>query len=119
MLIILILVTLYLVNYPKGFIENKIFNVECNNSIDDYYNYPIDTSYEEMMSFLNSKNNCTYINLMPNYCQKCLDYSGPVAYYCLEEDGFWVIQSPGFGIKENTDFYGPFQGYPCIDFRRE
>ena len=117
--IIMILIIIYIVNYPKGVIENQIFNVECNNLTDNYYNYPIETSYEEMTSFLNSKNNCTYIDIMPNYCKDCLDYSGPVAYYCPEEDSFWVIQGPGFGIKEDTDFYGPFQGYPCIDFKRK
>jgi hypothetical protein len=119
LVIVLIITVLYVLNYPKGYIEDKIFNLDCNNSIDNYYNHPINTSYEEMTGFLNSKHNCSYIDIMPNYCKNCMDYSGPLAYYCPEEDKFWVIQAPGFGIKEDTDFYGPFQGYPCIDYRKD
>ncbi len=115
-LIVILFAGIFII-YQKPFLKNLIFNVDCNDALNNYYDYKIDNSYEIMMGLF-KETNCTNIDLKPDHCKDCLDYASPHACYNSKEDMFWVIQSPGFGRIEDTKFYGPFEGYPCVDYRR-
>ncbi len=93
----------------------------CSNfSVSEYTSNSklINKSYKEMSNFFMNKTNLESIDLTPTMYD-IADYSSPIAKYDSQLNKFWVIQGPGFGRIEDTNFYGPFEGYPCVDYRGE
>jgi hypothetical protein len=109
----------FVFNYLTGYIPNQLFNIECSDSI-NYHDetYLISSTYTEMNSFFESKPHYETINLEPNNTN-IPDYAPPIAYYYADENKFWIIQDPGFGRQEDTRYYGPFSGKPCVDYSRK